>query len=304
MLSNILTVATQVLILFILILVGVISNKTKLLNKEAVKKLADFVLYIVSPAVIISSFNRKMDTAMLKGLGIIFIAAIVIHIINILMAYAFIHDKDKARERVLRMATVFSNCGYMSLPLQQAILGANGVFYGAAYVAVFNIVLWTFGEWLMKGGGKVSFKNLILNPGILGTLIGIILFFTSIQLPEVIAEPIKYLAGLNTPVPMIIIGFHLAGANFKIKGINEILTMFLRLIVSPIIMVFGLYLLGIKGEVMIVSAIAASAPVAAVVTMFSNKYDADTPLSASMVSVSTIISIITMPIIVGIAQSL
>lgn len=302
MISNILTVAQQVAILFVLIGIGAITNKTKIFDEFSIKKVTDLMLYVVTPAVIINSFHRELDMNMLKGLVIVFIGAIAIHIINIICCYTFIRDADKAREKVLRMSVVFSNCGYMSFPLQEAILGSDGVFFGAAYVAVFNIMLWTFGEWMMNGGGKITPKKIILNPGILGSVVGIIIFFTSFHIPVIIAKPIEYLASLNTPVAMLIVGFHLANASFRIKGANEVVAMFLRLIVSPAIMILGLVLFKIHGDVLIVCAIAASAPVAAGVTMFANKYDADVKLSATMTSLSTIISIITMPVIVGIAQ--
>ncbi len=304
MLANILTVARQVLILFILIGVGFVTNRAKIFNKDAVKRLTDFMLYVVTPAVIINSFNRELNMEMLKGLGIVFAAALVLHIINALFSVFIIHDRDKSRESVMRMAMIFSNCGYMSFPLQEAILGSDGVFYGAAYVAVFNIVVWTYGEYVMNKDYKFSPRKILLNPGIIGTAIGLVIFFTIAPLTEVISAPISYLADLNTPVAMVIIGYHLADARFKIRGMNEILSIAFRLLLSPIIMIAGLLLCGVHGDVLIVCAIAASAPVAAVVTMFANKFDADTPLSATLVSVSTLLSIITMPIIVGIAQGL
>lgn len=302
MITNILTVAEQVLILFILIGVGFITNKTKIFSEDSIKKLTDFVLYIVTPAVIINSFNRTLDFEMLKGLIIVFIVTIIIHIINALCAYLVIHDKDKAREKVLRAAIVFSNCGYMSFPLQNAILGSDGVFYGTAYVAVFNIVLWTLGEGMMNGEFKFNPKKIFLNPGIIGTVLGLLIFFTSLKLPNAVSTSINYLADLNTPVAMIIIGFHLANAKFKINRVNEWITLGMRLIISPFILIVGMLMAGIRGDLLIVCTISASAPVAAAVTMFADKYTADTPLSASITSISTVLSIVTMPIIVGIAQ--
>lgn len=304
MIANIFTVAEQVLILFILIGIGFITNKAKIFTEDSIKKLTDFMLYVVTPAVIINSFNRELDFGMLKGFVIVFILAVIIHFVNAFCAYVFIHDRNKAREKVLRTAVVFSNCGYMSFPLQNAILGTEGVFYGTAYVAVFNILLWTLGEGIINNGFKFNPKKIFLNPGIIGTVVGLIIFLASIKLPDVVATPVKNLADLNTPVAMIIIGFHLANATFKLKHLNEWITLALRLIISPLIMIVGMMLIGIKGDLLIVCAISTSAPVAAAVTMFSNKYNADTPLSASITSISTIISIVTMPVIIGIAQCL
>lgn len=302
MISNILTVAEQVLILFILIAIGFAANKTKIVSSEAVKGITNIILYIVTPATIINSFNRSLDMEMMKGLIIVFAMAVLIHIINIIAANLFMHDKDKARERVFKISMVSSNCGYMSFPLQNAILGSNGVFYGAAYVAVFQIVSWTWGEGLMRGNFSFSPKKIFLNPGILGTVVGLIIFFTSLPVPDVISESLASLAALNTPIPMMVIGYHLADASLKIHGKNEYITMFFRLIISPVVLMLIMLALNLRGDALIVAIIAASAPVAALVTMFTSRYDGDTALAAGISSLSTIISIITMPIIVGIAQ--
>jgi hypothetical protein len=301
MIENMLTVGNQVIILFVLIAVGFICRKVKLLDDRAIKGFTDFVLYIVSPCVIINSYSRDFDTTMLKGLIITVCAAALSFAANILLTN-LVHDKDKKRENVLRFGVVFSNCGYMSLPLQSALLGDDGVFYGATYIAIFNVVLWTYGVLAMSGDRKnISGRKIVLNPGILGTIAGFFIFLLSIKLPSVILEPVKYLAALNTPIPMIIIGYRLAGSKIKLSGAGVYITMFLRLIVSPAIMILGLYFAGVKGAIAVALTIAASAPCAATATMFAEKFDKDTDLSAAMVSVTTILSIITMPLMVGIA---
>lgn len=305
MTENILIVGTQVAILFVLIAVGFGCSKTKILNDVAVKGIINFMLYIVTPCVIVNSYRRDFDPAMLKGLGITLAASFLSHAADILIVHLIVHDKDKRRENVLRFGSVFSNCGYMSLPLQNALLGADGVFYGATYIAVFNIVMWTYGVFLMDGGVKsISVKKAFINPGIIGTAAGFLVFLLSIRLPQVIAEPIEYISALNTPLPMIVIGYHLASAKFNIKGAATYVSMLFRLIISPLIMLTGLYLCGIHGTILVACVIAASAPCAAATTMFAEKFGGDTTLSAACVSITTIISIITMPVIVAVAAML
>ncbi len=305
MLGNILTVGNYVLILFILIGVGFVSAKTRLLTNKSVKEITDFVLYIVTPCVIINSYCREFDRAMLSGFIITMIAAVISFAINILLSHLLIRDKDTAREKTLRFGSVFSNCGYMSLPLQSALLGEEGVFYGATYIAVFQVVLWTYGVILMSGSIKnVSLKKIFVNPGVIGTAIGLIVFIFSVPIPFTVLEPIKYLAALNTPIPMVIVGFHLANASLKVTGFSAWSAIVFRLIVSPLLMLFGLYAFGITGVVLTACTIAAAAPFAAATTMFSEKFGADTALSATGVSLTTLLSIITMPIIVGIASIL
>ncbi|MBQ4145385.1 MAG: AEC family transporter, partial [Clostridia bacterium] len=145
MLSNALLVLSYVIILFVLIGIGVVANKIKLISSNGIKDLTNVVLYIVTPCVLINSYQREFNEEMLMGLGITVLASVISFALNILISHLLIHDKDKRREKTLIFGSVFSNCGFMSLPLQEAILGSEGVFYGATYVAVFQILIWTYG---------------------------------------------------------------------------------------------------------------------------------------------------------------
>ena len=305
MFENILTVSSYVFILFVLIGVGFLSNKLKVLTISGVSDTTNFVLYIVTPCVLINSYQRDFDKSMLMGLLITVVASVVSFVLNILISHLVIHDKDKAKEKTLIFGSVFSNCGYMSLPLQSVMLGEQGVFYGATYIAIFQIMLWTYGVIEMsRDAKKLSLKKILINPGVIGTLIGLLIFLFSIKVPFIISEPIRFLAALNTPVPMVIVGYHLADASLRIKGVNSYLSVVLRLVVSPLLMLGGLYLCGVSGTVLVACVIAAAAPCAAVTTMFSEKFGGDTHTSAAMVSLTTLLSIITMPIVVGISAML
>lgn len=300
MLGNILTVGNYVLILFVLIGVGFLCNKIKLISGKTVKEMTNFVLYIVSPCVIINSYQREFDEKMLKGLLVTLAASAISYGVTILLAHLLVRDKDKRREKTLRFGVVFSNCGYMSLPLQQVLLGDIGVFYGTTYIMVFQIMLWTYGVLVMSGDVKnVSLKKILINPGVTSSLIGVLFFVFSITLPDVVIEPMRHLAALNTPIPMVIVGFHLANASFKLKGFSTYTALILRHIISPLLMLFGLWACGISGPIVTACVICAASPVAAATTMFAEKFDGDTPASATAVSVSTLLAIITMPVIVG-----
>lgn len=308
MIQSFLVVGHQVVILFILIFIGFLCNKTRLLKQEAVNGMTDLVLYVVTPCLIIVSFQRPCNPQLLGSLGLAFLIAFVYHLINIAFAHTLIHDSVDSRRRVLRFALVFSNAGYMSIPLQRALLGEEGVFYGAAVIAVFNLVVWSYGLVLMSGETRhVSARKLILNPGVLGVVFGLIFFIGSVKLPGIIAEPMRSIGELNTPIPMLIIGYYLADAHFKrvLKDIRVHLVVFLRLIVVPLLLLALMLMLGVRGEALVVACvIAASAPAAAATTMFAAKFGQDTLLSVGIVSYSTVISIVTMPLVVGLARYL
>ena len=306
MTENFITVATQVLELFILIAVGFLCGKTKMLNEKTVKSITDIVLYIVCPCVIIENFIRPYDPEMVSGLLTAGAAAFCIHLVTIIIAMLVFHDRKPEKNRVYRFAVIFSNCGYMSLPMQQAILGSDGVFFGAVYIVVFNVVMWTSGVWLSSGNGKsLSAKKILLNPCIIGMAVGVIIFLTSMPVHEIIQKPVKYLANLNTPLPMMIVGFYLSQSKISeaFKDGKGFICVLFRLVVIPLLAFGGMMLCGIRGTVLITCVIAAAAPAAAATTMFAAKFDNDARLSVRLVSLSTLLSVITMPLIVGFART-
>ena len=307
MIENFLVVGTQVLILFILIGVGAVCAKTKLLSKDAVRCMANIVLLLATPCVIIRSFQRQVSEELLQGLGIAALAAVGVHILGIALAHLLCRDKDDIRRRILRFGAVFSNAGYMALPLQFALLGDEGVFYGAVYVAIFNLTLWTYGVAVMGEGKKsLSLKKLLVNPGLIGVVLGMVILFSGVTLPEIVSAPIDHLANLNTPLPMLIIGYYLAGTNLKtaLKDKGSYLTIALRLVVIPVVTLGALWLCGVRGTVLVSAVIGASAPIATATTMFATRYNRDPELSVNLVVLSTLLSVITMPLIVGLATYL
>lgn len=304
--SNFITVGTQVLELFILIGIGFLCGKIKMLNDKAVKSITDIVLYIVCPCVIVQNFIRPFDAEMLNGLLTAAAAALCIHIISIVIAMLLFHDKLPEKNRIYRFALIFSNCGYMSLPMQQAILGSDGVFFGAVYIVIFNVVMWTFGVWLSSGDGKaLSAKKILLNPCIISMAVGLVIFLTSFPVPQLISQPVTFMANLNTPLPMMVIGYYLSKSDIldAFRDGKGFICVLMRLIAIPLLAFGGMMVCGVRSTVLITCVISASAPAAAATTMFAAKFENDAELSVNLVTLSTLLSVITMPIIVGFTQT-
>ena len=299
-------IAQQVLVLFVLIAVGFICGKNGILTDSASKHLTDIVLYVVTPCVMITAFQREFSFELLGKIFTASFCAVLIIAGSILLAKLLLRDKDESRKKVLQFAVIFSNCGFMSLPLQKAILGDDGWFYGSIFVAVFNIFVWTYGLVVMSGDKKqLSIKKLAFNPGIVGVVAAIILFVCNINLPFIISKPIEYLSDLNTPIPMLVIGFYLSQANFK-KAFSDrgaYLAMAVRLLIIPIIATFAMALFRLDSAIIVAFIIASSAPTAATTTMFAAKYNRDVELSVSLVASTTLVSIATMPLVVALAQT-
>lgn len=305
MLENFLTVGHQVMVLFVLMAIGAVTNRCKLIDASAVNGMTNLVLYFVTPCVIISSFQREANFDLFKGLLFTGGLALLIHIIFIAVTNVMIHEADKGKEKVFKFAAVFSNCGFMSLPIQEALLGDIGVFYGSVYVAVFNVVLWTYGLAMMSGDAKeIKVSKLLVNPGIIGIFFGMLIFVFQIDLPSIVSSPIEYMASLNTPLPMVIIGYYLGDLSLEhLKSDKkQYVAIGLRLLVLPLLAIAVLKLFGVEDTIAVVCTIASCAPVAAVTAMFANRFNRDARLASQMVSISTLFSLVTIPLMVALVQ--
>ena len=150
--------------MFILIAVGFGCGKKGVITEHASKKMTDIVLYVVTPCVMIAAFQREFSFELLGKVFIAAVTAALIMTASILLARLFIRDKNEAEKKVLQFSVIFSNCGFMSLPLQKALLGDDGWFFGSIFVAVFNVFCWTYGLADMSGDKKqLSIKKLALN---------------------------------------------------------------------------------------------------------------------------------------------
>lgn len=301
--------AQQVGILFALMAVGYACRRKGLFCDAFVKGCVNLLLLVVTPCLIVHVFQRPFTRELLANLGIALAAAFFAHAVGLVFAEICFRRADDMRKGVLKFGAVFSNGGFMAIPLEYALLGPEGAFYGAVYVVVFNLLCWTYGLKVMCGHLKdLDRRILFVNPGTIGMAVGIPLFVTSTTLPPVIGDPIRYLSELNTPLAMIVIGYYLADARFAayFRCAPALAASALRLLVIPSIVLGTLIAVrgfGLDPTMAIALTASASAPVAAMDSMFAAKYGKDVDVSVGLVSVTTLLSIITMPILVGAAMS-
>lgn len=319
-------VAEKVCLLFLLIAVGFGCQRIGMLTEEVNKKLADIVMYLVTPCVIINAFSATVYEKaemldILKNIGLVAVVAVLVHVVMILAVKGIFRFQDEDRRSVMRFAAVFSNAGFIALPLAQALIDTDtcheGALYAAVYLAVFNIVLWTWGLVDMSGEkGSMNLKKILLNPGIIGVVGGLFLFTSplyihfengaGIRMPGVLSDALGAMSALNLPLPMFMVGYYLGKADilaaFRDKW--SYLCMTMRLLVFPLVSLALMYVCGVRGNVLIVSVLGVSAPVGATTTIFSAKFGRDAELSVRLVSLSTILSLVTMPLIVGLTKML
>jgi len=297
-------VLNQVIVVFLLIGVGFICTKAKMFTKDGIKQMTALLLNVVTPCVLINSYQEKDFTPEL-AMGLLWGAlftAISIGAMTILSMLLF-KKEGSGKYKINRFASTYSNCGFMAIPLLGAALGADGVFYGSSYLAIFTLFYWTIGVFVFTEDFKdLSFVNIIKNPGVIGTIVSILLFLLRIKLPGVVLQPISFLAGLNTPVAMLILGSYMVDVKFselvKEKGMYAVCL--LRLLVFPLISLGIAMLLKIDTTVAQAVMISSACPTATVTTLFAARYNNNAEYSAQVVSVTTLLSIITIPLIMAV----
>ncbi len=295
----------QVLSLFIMIGVGFAMYKVKFINDTGAAQMTDLLLYAVTPCIVINAFNRKFDPNTASAIGVFAVTGLLVMLLGIIVATLVFRGKDKNSRAVQRFSLVFSNCGFMGIPLAQAICGQDGVLYSSIFMAIFNLYQWTYGVTVMSGQ-KLSIKKAILNPCVLGLAVGIPIFLLSLQIPSPVQSAISMLADLNSPLAMVIIGTHLAKTDIigTFKDARCYVMALLRLIALPALtMVVVLSIPWLDQNQILTLAVQCGAPVAASCALFATKYECDSQLASRMVALSTIFSMITLPVLISVVQN-
>lgn len=294
-------VLNQVIVVFLLICVGFISTKKNLFNKDGIRQMTNMLLNIVTPCVLIDAYQQKDFSADLTE-GLLF--GLLLSFLSIgltLILSKFIFKREiTGKYKVNRAASAYSNCGFMAIPLISAALGADGVFYASSYLVIFTFAYWTIGVFTYTENIKdLSFLSIVKSPGVIGVFIGLTLYFLRVKLPDVIIQPISYLSALNTPVAMIVLGSYLVNVDFKkmLKENGIYIVSLLRLIIYPLITLALAKIINIDSNVAQAIMISASCPCATISTLFASKYDVQAEYSAQLVSINTLMSIITIPVI-------
>lgn len=298
-------VAKQVIIMFLLIGIGIIAFKKGIVTIEATNVYSNFLLIFVVPALIINAYQRGIVKEQLVGLGYSFVLAIVFHVMSIIMVNIIIKEREDSNYRVERMGAIYSNCGFMAFPVLLALLGEEGALYGTAFIGIFNVFSWTNGVAILTGENNINIKKIIFNPGSLGFIVGLILYLTQIPIGDVAAQAISYIAAINTPLAMVITGVFLANVNIRetLKDFNIYKSVLLRTVILPLIMIFLIKVTGFENwfdagkNVAVAHIVACSCPAAASTILLVARNGLNSEHGAKLVTISTLLSVITIPIL-------
>ena len=293
----------QNLIMFLYLLIGYFLFRKKLVSTQGSADIGRMLLYVVMPIAIIKSYLVDFSMEKLEGLAVSFVLAILSLLLAIVIARLFF-KKDSGTER---FGVAFSNAGFIGIPLVQMTLGEEAVFYVASFVALLNILQWTYGVLVITGDkSAISFAKIRTNPIVLSFMAGILLFFLPVSLPAAVTGIIGTIASMNGPLAMIVLGVYLAQIPLKSLFTDKkvYLATAVRLLVIPALTIVLMMLFPDKYlMVKLTILIAASAPVGSNVAIFAQIYDKDYTQAVKEVCMSTLFCIITLPIMMGIANA-
>lgn len=286
--SELVVITKQIIIMFLLMVVGYIIYKKKMVDDHSTKQLNDFVLYVVNPALSLVSFQQSFSFDKLYGFLMVFVISFFMIFLGIFVG-RFILGKKFTLEQY---ACGFSNAGFIGIPLVQNLLGVEYVFYVSAFLIAFNLTSWTYGLYLISGKADFSMKRIMTNPAILAAIFGMIIFVAQIKLPVVLTSTLSTIGNMNTPLGMIILGTYIAKEDivkvFTTKMSYKV--SLIRLIIVPLIVIFALKFISLPyDELRTLLLICACAPCGATLAMFSQMCGKDYSYGAQIVSLSTLL---------------
>ncbi len=303
------TVSNTITSIFLLVMMGFIARKCGLIDDNFSKKLSSLVVYIGSPALVISSIlGMEYSKEGLSQGFIIMLIGIVTYIFIYLLTYiAGIFYKNQEQKNIVAFALEYSNSGFMGIPVMTSLLGDTGRFWAAFYVIFFNIIIWVHGISILKrkiGTNKIDILKVFVNWGTVPGVIGILLFAFRINLPAPVLTAVDYASNIATPISMFVIGGLIATIPFKklFLSARVYLFCFIRLIAVPLIVLLTAKICGLPDGYAIFITVITSLPAASNTVLFSEQFDLDSRFAAHSVGMSTLLSVLTVPLVVFIAD--
>ena len=328
-----LTVARQLFVMAVIVVISFFfSRKNKFGQKES-QFLSRILLYVINPCMIVSTFDVDFDREKLKFLALAIGVSFAFHLVMIIMATVLFARKkslqeqsalqeQKARDALSKIGIVFTNSGFIGIPLINGVFGGEGVFYLMGYILVFNILLWFWGEWIVTGSMRPL--KILANPNVIACAAGLVVFCVPFRMPYAVIEPLRMIGSCNGAVSMMLLGLLFASfggdksgqepkAAATIRAYARPLArdVALRLLVCPVILLFAtlfaLRAFDFVHEIKLIMSvlfIAAACPVGMSVSSFAVVFKKDADYASLLVAVSSAACIVTIPLLVALLEAL
>ena len=298
----------QIVQLFLMIFMGYLIVKTGLVRDDDSKVLSKIILYLIVPCVIINAFQVDYTTDTVKGLLIAFAASVLTQVVLLIVISAA--GKLLHLNEVEVASVYYSNSGNLIVPIVTFILGQEWVLYGCVFMSVQLVFLWTHCKKIISREASYDWKKILLNINMISIFIGVVLFFTKIVLPEIIGNTLASVGTMIGPASMIVTGMLFAGMNLKQIFANKrvYFITFLRLIAVPLIALVLIKLSNLASfsadgnKIILIVFLAIITPSASTVTQMCQVYGNDSKYASAINVMTTLLSIITMPVMVMLFQ--
>lgn len=290
---------TQAL-MFVYVVTGIIMARAKILHKEGRSSFIALLLDITLPCMILHSFEQDAGINEIIAAGKILIISFGCCITSWIIGKIFWRNESPGRKAVLEFSTMFSNAGNAGLPIVSSVFGSEGVFYASFYLLPVRILIWTMGLALFIDEGDFKKRMMILlkTPSLVVVFIGIALMLSPVKLPVVLSTAIKNIGDMTGPLSMMIIGAALGESSFKeAMDLGAFKLSFVRLIILPLIFLFVLRFLGVENILWEVAVTLTAMPAAANTEIIAEMYGKDYAFAARCVVVSTVVSLVSVPIL-------
>ncbi len=293
-------VLNKIISLFLIMLIGVYGTKKNIINEDINKGLRRILLEITLPLLVINSFSLEFTDGIGKNVFISFIYSISFVIFSAIISYVFLIPFKGEKKKILHFANIFTNCGFIGFPIINSLYGAEGVVYTSIYNMVFTIALWTYGVMIFSDKiSKKNIKKVLLNPSTIAVYIGIPMMLLNIRLPIFLLDTTKIVGDMTAPLSMLIVGCILS--KVKIKDIFKELSIYYGTLIKLIIIPMGLLLIKkvLNDNTTIINTIIViqAMPAATMTTIFAADFNKEKEYAAILVFITTLLSIITIPII-------
>lgn len=288
----------QILIMAVLLLVGALCYKFKIITIEGNKSLSSLVVNVVNPAMIINSYQIGYTAERLHMLIYVFLLSLISFAIVIPLANLM--NRHGEHKNVDRIASVYSNCGFIGIPIVNSIYGAEGVFYLTGYITAFNLLFWSHGVSVLENGfDKKNLKNIILSPAIISCIVGIALFLLQIKIINPFGKTIELIASMVTPLSLIVAGFSVAQIEFKkaIKKPAVFKVTFYKLIFLPLTVWLIFLLIPLPPILKNIVILGYACPVGTSAILVTSKAGKDESLITQYFAFTTVLSMLTLPLL-------
>lgn len=298
--NNFFIISRQLILMFMFISVGFLMYKANLINNTGSKSIGNLLIYVVLPSSILSSFINNNEKIPFNLFILSIIYSLLALIISILTSWILLRDKP-----IDNFGVSFSNAGFMGIPIIVSVLGGKYLIYASSYIALLNILQFFYGQKLLLGKSSSEDKFIILkNPLVISFFFGVLIYIINLSIPKIISDFAYSVANINSPLAMILLGTYLA----QIRGYDSfknpdlVISSIIRLILIPIFTIFVFKILKVSSEIISPLIICISAPVGSNLAVYAQRLNKDYLYSVELVSISTILSLITMPLIIQLSH--